>query len=193
MKQLFSSNDQRRILSCRLVIDPVSRHPRGSAFIQFASTDDAEACLNTPFTLQGQELQVDIALGRNELSKAKELRDKNKDNQKKHDQRNLSLANVGVILNLKDLDGNETDLKKRQKLEDIKKLKLKNPLFFVSPTRLTIHNLPKIVDDSKLRELIIDTLKKNKVPMKDIILKECRVMKTNKDSKKSLGEYNNHI
>ncbi|CAF1209655.1 unnamed protein product [Rotaria magnacalcarata] len=187
LKNILSSNGQRRIVSCRLVIDPVSRHPRGSAFVQFATCEDAQACLNLPFTLRGQDLQADLALGRDELVKAKELRDQKQENNKKHDQRNLTLANYGVILNIDELDGNETDLRKRQKLEDIKKEKLKNPLHFISPTRLTIHNLPKHVDDNILRKLIIDTLTTDKIPKKDIILKECRVMKTSKDAKKSLG------
>ncbi|CAF1256220.1 unnamed protein product [Rotaria sordida] len=187
LKNILSSNGQHRIQSCRLVIDPISKHPRGSAFVQFASSDDTQECLNLSYTLHGQELQIDMALGRDELSKAKELRDKKKENTKKHDQRNLSLANYGVILNLNELDGNENDLKKRQKLEDVKKQKLKNLLHFISPTRLSIHNLPKNIDDDKLRKIIIDILKKDNIPMKDIILRECRVMKTTKDAKKSLG------
>lgn len=186
---LLSSNGQRRVLSCRLVIDPISKHPRGSAFVQFSSTTDAEECLNLPFTLRGQELQIDMALGRNEVVKAKELRDEKKDLKRKSDQRNLSLANYGVILNLSELDGNENDLRKRQNLEDVKKQKLKNLSNFISPTRLTIHNLPVNVDDDKLRKIVIQTLKNNNVPMKDVILNECRVMKKSKESKKSLGEY----
>jgi len=106
---------------------------------------------------------------------------------KKLDQRNLSLSNHGVILNLSELDGNENDLRKRQKLEDAKKQKLKDPSFFISPTRLTIHNLPVNINDDQLRKIIIQILKDNNIPMKDIILNECRVMKTNKEAKKSLG------
>ena len=187
LSSILSSNGQRRILSCHLVIDPISKHPRGTAFVQFASSSDAEECLNLSFTLHGQDLQIDMALGRDELVKAKELRDKKKENNKSHGQRNLALAKYGVILDLAELDGNENDLKKRQKLEDDKKQKLKNSLYFVSPTRLAIHNLPKNVDDDKLRKIIVETLKKEKIPMKDIVLKECRVMKTTKDAKKSLG------
>ncbi|CAF1028849.1 unnamed protein product [Adineta steineri] len=187
LSKILSSNGQYRIQSCRLVIDRISRHPRGSAFVQFASSEDAEKCVNLPFTIQGQQLQLDMALGRGELVKAKELRDKKNENNKKNDQRNLSLANYGVILNLDELDGNENDLRKRQNLEDVKKQKLKDPLFFISPTRLTIHNLPPNIDDEQLRKLIVETLKKDKIPMKDIILNECRVMKKNKDSKKALG------
>ncbi|UJR31981.1 hypothetical protein I4U23_019454 [Adineta vaga] len=187
LSNLLSSNGQYQVRSCRLVIDPISRHPRGTAFAQFASTADAEACLNLPFTLRGQQLQTDMALGRGELVKAREIRDQKQEKNKKHDQRNLSLANCGVILNINELDGNENDLRKRQKLEDVKKQKLQNPSFFISPTRLTIHNLPTNVDDDKLRKLIIDTLKEDKIPMKNINLNECRVMKQSKDAKKSLG------
>jgi nucleolar protein 4 len=135
----------------------------------------------------GQELQIDLALGRGELIKAKEIRDQTKDDPKKRDLRNLSLANYGVILNLEELDGNENDLRKRQKLEDVKKQKLQNPSYFISPTRLTIHNLPTNMDDEKLRKVIMDILKNDNVPKKDMIINECRVMKTNKDAKKSLG------
>jgi len=184
---ILSSNGQRRIISCHLVIDRISKHPRGTAFVQFALSNDAEECLNLSFTCQGQELQVDMALGRNELVKAKEIRDKKNETNKKNDQRNLSLANYGVILNLSELDGNENDLRKRQKLEDDKKQKLKDLSYFISPTRLTIHNLPTNIDDDKLRKIIIQTLKDDNIPMKDIVINECRVMKNNKDAKKSLG------
>lgn len=128
-----------------------------------------------------------MALGRGELVKAKEIRDQKNDGNNKRDQRNLALANCGVILNLKELDGNESDLRKRQNLEDVKKQKLKNPLYFVSPTRLTLHNLPPNLDDAKLRKLVLDTLRKDNTAMKDVILNECRVMKNNKEAKKSLG------
>ncbi len=187
LSNILSSNGQRRIISCRLVIDSVSRHPRGSAFVQFAASTDAEECLNLPLTLHGQELQVDLALGRHDLVKAKELRDKKQENTKKNDQRNLSLANFGVILNLSELDGNENDLRKRQKLEDVKKQKLKDLSFFISPTRLTIHNLPANMDDEKLRKVVTQTLKDHNISMKDIVLNECRVMKKTKEAKKSLG------
>ena len=188
LSNLLSSNGQRRIVSCRLVIDPISRHPRGSAFLQFASTDHAKECLDGSFTLRGQQLQIDLALGRNDLVKAKELRDQKSDEHRKKDQRNLALTQYGVILKLADLDGNENDLRKRQQLEDEKKRKLQNPSFFISPTRLTIHNLPVSIDDEKLRKIVLQTLKDNDVAIKDIGLNECRVMKKMKEARKSLGK-----
>lgn len=169
-----------------LVIDPVSKHPRGSAFVQFATRDQAEQCLNHSFSLRGQELQLDFALGRQELAKAREIREEKFEKLKKNDQRNLALANYGVILSLDKLDGNENDLRKRQQLEDMKKEKLKNLLHFVSTTRLTVHNLPTNIDDKTLRNAVLKTLKKNGVPLKDVKIIECRVMKKEKEAKKSL-------
>lgn len=189
LSNLLSANGQRRIVSCLLVVDPVSRHPRGTAFVQFASADHAKECLDGSFNLRGQELHIDMALGRNELAKAKDLRDQKTDEKRKKDLRNLALAQYGVILKLADLDGNENDLRKRQQLEDAKKRKLQNPSHFISPNRLTIHNLPPTIDDEKLRKIVIQTLKDNNIAMKEIGLDECRVMKKTKEAKKSLGEY----
>lgn len=189
LANILSSNNERRISSCRLVIDRISKHPRGSAFVQFVSAEDAEACLKSSFTLRGQNLYADMALGRGELVQAKEIREKTYEDNRKQDQRNLSLAKYGVILDLKELDGDENDLRKRQQLEDVKKQKLKDPIHFISTTRLTVHNLPKTVDDAQLRKLVLQRLKDAQIPMKDVVLNECRVMKTNKDTKKSLGEF----
>ena len=49
----------------------------------------------------------------------------------------------------------DADVAKRTKLESIKRLKLKNINIFVSPTRLAIHNLPKAVDDKKLKAALL--------------------------------------
>ena len=193
LSQLLSSNNQHRIRSCLLVMDPISKHPRGTAFVQFSSSDDAEQCLKQSFKLRGQELQLDLALSRDELGKAKTIRDEKKDDYKKHDQRNLALGKIGVILNLADLDGNEQDLRKRQQLEDAKKNKLTNPMYFISPTRLTVHNLPTNIDDAKLRTIVLNALKHDRIPLKDVTINECRVMKPNKDAKKSLRKCSPHL
>lgn len=189
LRSLFNSKDSCRIVSCRLVIDPVSRHPRGSAFVQFSTREEAEQCLNQSWTLNGQDLQIDFALSRQDLVKAREIREEKYDQKRKRDQRNLALANYGVILSLDELDGDENDLRKRQQLEDAKRQKLKNSLFFVSETRLTIHNLPANIDDKSLRNVVLRTLKKNGVALKEIQIVECRVMKKSKEAKKSLSSF----
>ena len=50
----------------------------------------------------------------------------------------------------------ETDMAKRTKIETIKRNKLKNINIFVSPTRMVVHNLPKAVDDAKLRKIFLE-------------------------------------
>ena len=46
------------------------------------------------------------------------------------------------------------ELKKRERYEQTKRRKLKNPDMFVSPLRLCIHNLPRAVTDEKLKVLV---------------------------------------
>ena len=46
-----------------------------------------------------------------------------------------------------------TDLAKRETAASEKRTKLKSPMFFVSPTRLSIRNLAKGVDDAALKAL----------------------------------------
>lgn len=186
LKELIETKGEFRVKSCLLVIDRISKHPRGTAFVQFETSEEAAECLKQPLRLRGQDLQMDLALSRNELAQAKTLRDEKKDDYKKHDQRNLALAKIGVILSLDELDGNEQDLRKRQQLEDAKKNKLKNPMHFVSTTRLTMHNLPTNVDDAQLRTILLNAFKREKIPLKEVTINECRVMKPNKEAKKSL-------
>ena len=43
------------------------------------------------------------------------------------------------------------EMKKRVKIEMMKRHKLKNPNIIVSTTRICIHNIPRSVDDKKLK------------------------------------------
>jgi len=47
----------------------------------------------------------------------------------------------------------EDDLARREKAFEEKKRKLKKPHMFISPTRLSVRNLPKSVGDKELRDL----------------------------------------
>lgn len=51
------------------------------------------------------------------------------------------------------------DLSRREEAARDKNKKLKNPLFFVSPYRLSIRNLDKSVDDKALKKLVLDAAK----------------------------------
>lgn len=71
------------------------------------------------------------------------------------DKRNLYLADEGLVL--EDSTAAEgaakADMEKRIMARKDKKSKLKNPIFFVSPVRLSVRNLARHVSDSKLKAM----------------------------------------
>lgn len=71
------------------------------------------------------------------------------------DKRNLYLADEGLVL--EDSGAAEgaakSDMEKRVLARKDKKSKLKNPIFFVSPTRLSVRNLGRHVTDGKLKSM----------------------------------------
>lgn len=71
------------------------------------------------------------------------------------DKRNLYLADEGLVL--EDSGAAEgaakSDMEKRVLARKDKKSKLKNPIFFVSPTRLSVRNLARHVTDAKLKSM----------------------------------------
>lgn len=52
------------------------------------------------------------------------------------------------------------DKAKRQNLEAEGKAKMANPNYFVSKTRLSVHNIPVHVDEKALKRLFLDTAQK---------------------------------
>ena len=108
--------------------------------------------------LQGRPIVVKPAVDRSE---AKALQEQGR-HADKTDRRHLYLAREGLIQanDEKTLNLPKDDLNKRQSAEREKKAKLKSPLFFVSPTRLSVRNLNRrekdesgnFVDDGVLRK-----------------------------------------
>ncbi|CAG0916426.1 unnamed protein product [Notodromas monacha] len=166
-------------------IDPVTMHPKGTAFVQFQNLKGAEAILSAPeesLVFSGRTLKVVKALGRggagevkkdHEMSKVKPIKDK----------RNLYLAREGLIR-----EGTASaagvsphDLTLRQNLAKYKKNVLKDLTMFVSPTRLCIHNVPFSMDSKELREV----MRKNSP--KGAAITECRVMRDKKNGNVSKG------
>nr|XP_054774952.1 RNA-binding protein 28-like isoform X2 [Lytechinus pictus] len=140
----------------RVVVDPMTEHSRGTAFVKFKTKEDAANCLHEgdAVRLNGRLLALSPAISRSEAIKLRTAeKDKAKEEQK--DKRNLHLLREGLIRpGTKAAEGlSEQYMNKRLKIENVKKEKLKNLNIFVSPTRLAIHNLPKAVDDKKLREI----------------------------------------
>ncbi|XP_025721355.1 RNA-binding protein 28 isoform X2 [Callorhinus ursinus] len=162
----------------RIVLHPDTEHSKGCAFAQFMTQEAAQKCLEaaSPETeggglkLDGRQLRVDLAVTRDEAAKLQTKKVK-----KPTGTRSLYLAREGLIrAGTKAAEGvSAADMAKRERFELLKHQKLKDQNIFVSQTRLCLHNLPKGVDDKKLRKLLLNATRGEK----GVRLKECRVMR----------------
>eukprot|EP00557_Chaetoceros_sp_GSL56_P014185 CAMPEP_0176484002 /NCGR_PEP_ID=MMETSP0200_2-20121128/4219_1 /TAXON_ID=947934 /ORGANISM="Chaetoceros sp., Strain GSL56" /LENGTH=776 /DNA_ID=CAMNT_0017880441 /DNA_START=192 /DNA_END=2519 /DNA_ORIENTATION=- len=122
--------------------------------------------------LKGRRIFVDMAVDRSTADSLKVQRDENgKPIDKKigKDKRNLYLKGEGRVESnegSKSLDPDawenlpETDQLKRGHAHQEKSTKLRSPLFFINPFRLSIRNLSKHVDEKELKELVVRGLSK---------------------------------
>ena len=156
----------------KICMDKDLERPRGTAFIQFEDSQGAiNACAESGmFEMDSRVLQIDMAMSRekvNDIVEEKKLAP-SKDN------RNLALAKEGVIYanSYEAKNVSKADMIRRQKLEQEKTEKLKNLHFFVSPTRLSVHNIPLKCTDQELKEIFIKAIGGDK---KDLI--ECKIMR----------------
>ncbi|CAH1251114.1 RBM19 [Branchiostoma lanceolatum] len=158
----------------RLVVDPQTEHSRGTAFVQFNTKEAADKCVQRATTdvlsLAGRSLTVSIAVSRQQAQKLTEDRKEKKPT----DKRNLYLAREGLIRpGTQAATGlTDKDVAMRQKVEKIKREKLKNPAIFVSDVRLCVRNIPLNMGDKDLRRLFLKTLGD-----KSISVTESRVMR----------------
>lgn len=159
-----------------LVMNRVTSRPRGTAFVRFASEEDADNAVarggagdtsksqsrsalgvapGEGFVLQGRPLMLSKAVDR---SMAKDLSEKASAKEKKQDPRNLKLAWVGQIsAGTPEAKGlSAQDIARRSKSAKDKKTKLeRNPNAFVSDIRLSVRNLPKDCDEKMLKQLFL--------------------------------------
>ncbi|KAK6946288.1 RNA recognition motif domain, partial [Dillenia turbinata] len=77
-----------------------------------------------------------------------------------HDHRNLYLAKEGLIVERTPAaEGvSASDMSRRKKLEEKRKIMLQSPNFHVSETQLVIYNLPRSMTEKELRKLLIDAV-----------------------------------
>lgn len=163
---------------CLLCTDADTGRSKGTGFVRFVKDSSVAACLEAAdspagLMLDGRRLGVVQALSRDKLE------EKRKANKKeKKDRRNLYLAREGLVR-----PGTEAahgvsrqDMAKRAKLQARKRKLLANLHYFVSPTRLSVHNLPPSVDDKKLRTLFQENAPQG------ARLTEARVMKNLKST-----------
>ncbi|XP_040857949.1 RNA-binding protein 28 isoform X2 [Ochotona curzoniae] len=162
----------------RIVLHPDTEHSKGCAFAQFVTQEAAQKCLAAAspeaegggLKLDGRQLRVDLAVTRDEAAKLRTKKVK-----KPTGTRNLYLAREGLIrAGTKAAEGvSAADMAKRERFELLKHQKLKDQNIFVSRTRLCLHNLPKAVDDTQLRKLLLTATRGEK----GVCIKECRVMR----------------
>ncbi|XP_067674019.1 RNA-binding protein 28-like [Haliotis asinina] len=187
-------SDFGNIVYCKLVMDPYTQHPKGTAFVKFDTVEEADKCLakskdtsrDGGITIMDRPLVISHAVSRKE---ADDLMDKEKKKENQLDKRNLFLVREGLIRpGTQAAEGlSKADLDKRAKIETQMRQKLKNANIFVSSTRLCIQNLPIAMEDGALKQKILEA-----TGVKAKHITECRIMRdvtrvTNKSKGKSRG------
>ncbi|CAG8444368.1 12677_t:CDS:2 [Funneliformis mosseae] len=118
--------------------------------------------LASKFTLRGRVLSIVKAVDRNEAHNIMEM---NQQKRRKEDRRNIYLLQEGVIfpdsLSAKLLTPSEVN-KRVTSYSFRKNLLAKNPNLYISKTRLSVRNLPLTVDESTLKKLGKESVKKFK-------------------------------
>lgn len=128
---------------CKIVMDPETGHSKGCAFLKYTTKEAADNCIKEMEKLQDQQKNM-VVDGRplvvsKAVTKGKmgELERQKAAEKQETDKRNLYLAYEGVITRktpgAEDLP--EAYMKLREKTLADKKIKLKNPQYFVSRTR----------------------------------------------------------
>ncbi|XP_061772769.1 RNA-binding protein 28 [Nerophis ophidion] len=169
----------------KIVFHPATGHSKGCAFAQFKAKEAADRCIAAAeddkeaggIRVDGRKLLIVAAVSKNDAAKLKV------DSKVKVQTgtRNLYLAREGLIRpGTKAAEGvPEADMIKRARFEEIKRKKLQVLSVFVSKNRLCVHNLPKLVDNKKLRALCLQAVK----GPKGVRIPECRVMYDRKPEK----------
>ncbi|XP_078091861.1 RNA-binding protein 28 [Mustelus asterias] len=161
----------------RIVMHHDTEHSKGCAFVQFMTKESAKQCVEAAESqsekgglwLDGRKLTVTLAVTREEAQKLAQ-----KKSDKPSGTRNLYLAREGLIrAGMKSAEGmSASDVTKRTRFDELKRLRLKDVNIFVSPTRLCVHNLPKSLTDQQLRKLCLQA-----VGSKGVRVKESRIMR----------------
>ena len=158
------------VASARLVVDKSTGNPKGTAFVDFRIIKAAEAVVaacakgrqkaGPGVLVAGKKVDVDLALdsdGARNLAAEKVL-GVGADGK---DRRNLYLAQEGAIPeDSAAWEGLSTsDKAKRKRGVEEARTKLRSPNFSVSRTRLNVRNVPRTLDEKKLKAMFIAAVK----------------------------------
>ena len=162
------------VRSCRLVVDKATGRPKGTAFVDFHEPRSAAAAVAAAekeegggMKLAGRRLAVALAVSASEAASLAEKRSKESlvggraKRDGPRDNRNLYLASEGQVHE----EGpaargvSQTDIQKRRRAKEEQAMKLKNPNFFISKTRLQVRNVPPEMDQKQLKRVFFDAVK----------------------------------
>lgn len=162
------------VRSCRLVVDKATGRPKGTAFVDFHEPRSAAAAVAAAekeegggVKLAGRRLAVALAVSASEAASLAEKRSKESlvggraKRDGPRDNRNLYLASEGQVHE----EGpaargvSQTDIQKRRRAKEEQAMKLKNPNFFISKTRLQVRNVPLEMDQKQLKRVFFDAVK----------------------------------
>lgn len=185
VKQRFSAFGE--VHSFFPVLHPVTKRPRGTAFLKFATPAAADAAVLAASTTQdlgilikGRTLSVLKALDK----KSAEKREMEKRKKEDDDPRNLYLAKEGLIMEgTPAAEGvSAYDMSKREGLERKKTAKLQFPNFHVSRTRLIMYNLPKSLTEKELKKLCRDAVL-SRACKQNPVIQQVKLLKDSKNEK----------
>ena len=160
------------VKSTRLVLNKQTQRPKGTAFVDFRSAEDASRAAEAsqkaadksgpPVIIAGKPVEIHIALGTDDIRDLAVQKSKGMAPDTRGEKgRNLYLAQEGLIA-----EGSaawnslsNSDKEKRARAANESAMKLKSPNFAVSKTRLNIRNVPKNWDERKLKDLFIKAVK----------------------------------
>lgn len=148
------------IHSIYLVMDKDTNTPKGTAFVSYQQSEAASRALEaardgtTRMHIHDRQLFVDLAVDKKTATAMVDTKATGKD------RRNLYLKLEGRV------DGGDnqnsawenlpkTDQLKRQRAFAEKNTKLRSPLFYINPKRLSIRNLAKHVNEASLKTLCV--------------------------------------
>lgn len=129
-----------------------NNHKKKENLFTLSALADGDALM-----LDGRMLSITRAVAKEDADR---LTTENSNERKKKDKRNMYLAYEGTInvnkMSEEELMLPKMDIEKRRRAIREKKEKLKNPMYFVSPVRLSVRNIASTVDDRKLKEIFRD-------------------------------------
>ncbi|CAF2276029.1 unnamed protein product [Brassica napus] len=186
-----------QVESLFLVLHPVTKRPKGTAFLKFKTADASDAAISAASTasgvgvlLKGRQLSVMRAVDK---KSAQDIGlEKTKENNLDH--RNLYLAKEGQILEgTPAAEGvSAEDMDRRRRLHENKMKKLQSPNFHVSKTRIVIYNLPKSMNEKQLQKLLVDAVTSRATKQKPTV-RQIKFLQNEKKGKVDTKNYSRGV